>query len=302
MENSTPKTIATIGTFDGLHTGHRKVLEMLKNQAAVRGLRPLVITFDRHPLETIQPDRAPGLILNPSQKINELWKEGLELYIVEFTPEVASTTACEWMKKLRDEWGVGVLVVGYDNTFGSDGLDMDIDDYVRLGKEVGIEVIEAPLEKGVSSSRIRRLIAEGKIQEANAILGRPFMISGRVVHGEALGRKLGFPTANVKPTYRAQLPLAGVYEAEALLDGGGSAKAVVNVGSKPTVGSNGAPTIEAHLIDFNSDLYDKRISLRFKQFMRPEICFPDLEALRSRIEKDVDLVKKSNGKSIEIWK
>ena len=288
-----PASIATVGTFDGLHKGHRRVLEMLKKQASIRNLRPLVVTFDRHPLETVAPERAPGLILNPSHKFNELRKEGLDLNIVEFSAEVAATTAQTWMKKLRDEFGVKVLVVGYDNTFGSDGIDMDINDYARLGNELGIEVLEAPLEKGVSSSAVRRAVGKGEIERANAMLGRDFCITGVVEHGEALGRRLGFPTANVKPSYRVLMPLPGVYEAEAVLDNGRVVKAVVNVGSKPTVGGERPFTIEAHLIDFDGDLYGRNVILKFKRFLRPEQCFPNLDALKFQIGKDVEEVKTS---------
>ena len=290
-DGSQVESAATIGTFDGLHTGHRRVLDLLKKLASSRRLRPLVVTFDRHPLETVAPHRAPGLLLNPSDKINRLWKEGMELNIVEFTPEVAAVTAKEWMRKLHDQFGVRLLVVGYDNTFGSDGLEMSVEDYVGIGKELGIEVVEAPLEKGVSSSAVRHLVREGRMAEARKMLGRPYHLSGKVVHGKALGRKLGFPTANLSPSYKAQIPASGVYGTEAVLEDGRSFKAVVNVGSRPTVSQNAPVAIEAHLIDFNEDLYGQKITLRFHNLIREEQQFPDLDSLRLQIERDVAVVR-----------
>ena len=294
LENSNLKTIATIGTFDGLHTGHRRVLDLMKSLASQRRLRPLVVTFDRHPLETVAPERAPGLILNPSEKIDRLRKEGLELNIIEFTPEIASVSAREWMKKLRDEEGVKILVVGYDNTFGCDGVNMSLSDIERTGEELGIEVVEAPLENGVSSSAVRRLVSAGKMDEAETKLGRPFELSGKVVHGRALGRTIGFPTINVAPDYRACLPRPGVYEADALLEDGRRFSAVVNVGSQPTVAAAAPVTVEAHLIDFSGDLYDRKVTLRFKRFIRDEQRFPDLDSLRRQIERDVAEVEESD--------
>lgn len=289
--DSRKPTAATVGTFDGLHKGHRKVLRLLKETASRRGLLPLVVTFDRHPLETVAPRRAPGLLLNPSEKLTELRNEGFRPNIVEFTEQMAAVTARDWMKRLRDDFGVKVMVVGYDNTFGSDGVGMSIADYQMLGCELGIEVLEAPVEKDVSSSAIRRLISEGRMEEANGMLGRNFQISGTVTHGKALGRTLGFPTANIVPSYRAQMPRRGVYAADALLPDGTVGRAVVNVGTAPTLDDSSDITVEAYLLDYDGDLYDKRITLKFKKFIRDEKRFPNLDALRLQIQDDVLAVK-----------
>lgn len=282
---------ATIGTFDGLHRGHRKVLETLREEASKRGLQPMVMTFDRHPLETIDPKRAPGAVYPPSDKTNDLYREGLRLHVVEFTPEVASLSAREWMRRLHDEFEVRMLIVGYDNTFGHDGVDMSVADYIALGKTLGIEVLEAPLVPGVSSSEIRRLVEAGDVEKAGYLLDHPYILSGTVEEGRKLGRQIGFPTANIRPSYRAQLPADGVYEAEAELEGGARWPAVVNVGSCPTVSQTRQRSIEAHIIGYEGNLYGHRVKLRFNRRLRQEMKFTDIRALKAQIAKDVACVQ-----------
>lgn len=288
-ESSSPRpaTAVTIGTFDGLHKGHRLVIATLKKLAHERSLRPMVMTFDRHPLETVAPHRAPGYVLPPSEKTGELWSHGLDLHVVEFTPETAALSAREWMEKLHAEFGVRALVVGYDNTFGCDGVNMSIDDYKKMGGELGIEVVEAPIEKGVSSSAIRRLVAAGEMEKACEMLGKPFHITGEVVHGKALGREIGFPTANLKVLYKAHLPMKGVYAADVEVPGGRVYDAVVNVGTRPTVSDSDALSIEAHLLGFSGDLYGKKITVRFRKLLREEMRFEDVMQLKRQIQKDI---------------
>lgn len=264
----------------------------LKNEAAKRGLQPMVMTFDRHPLETIAPERAPGAVYPPSDKTNDLYRHGLLIHVVEFTREIASLSAREWMQKLHDEHNVRLLIVGYDNTFGSDGVDMSVADYQRLGEEIGIEVIEAPLEKGISSSAIRKSLTAGDLQSTHSMLGRKYTVSGNVVGGKRLGREIGFPTANVEPPYRAHLPANGVYSAKAFLEDGSTYNAVVNIGTRPTVSDAGRKTIEAHLIGFDGELYGSKLRLTFFDRLRDEQKFEDLAALKAQIRRDIDKVLK----------
>lgn len=278
--------IATVGTFDGLHRGHRKVIDTLKEIAFRDGLIPLVVCFDRHPLETIAPERAPGQIQSPSERTNLLFREGLQLLTIEFTPAVAATTARDWLTDLRDNHGVRKMVIGYDNTFGSDGVGMSIADYMQLGKELGVEIIEAPVVEGISSSKIRKLISEGKIEEANELLGHPFSLIGEVVHGRGVGKGLGFPTANISVGYKALLPSDGVYYATASLPDGKTLDAMVNVGKRPTMETGGERTIEAHLLDYDSDLYGNRIRLRFKKRLRDEKKFDSIRELKMQLKED----------------
>lgn len=290
------RKVATVGTFDGLHRGHRRVLDLLKAVARERGLTPMVVCFDRHPLETIAPERAPLLVQSPSERTNMLYREGLNLLTLEFTPELASLTAGEWLRKMHDEQGVEALVVGYDNTFGCDGVKMNLSDYRRLGRETGVEVIEAPYEPHASSSAVRRLVREGAIEEANGILGRPFTVAGEVVDGKHLGASMGFPTANVRPSYRALMPKRGVYEVEVELPAGNTSlqtpgssavKGIANIGIQPTLGTGEPERLEVHIPGFEGNLYGSRLKVRFLRRIRDERKFDTVEQLKTQIEEDI---------------
>ena len=289
MTRTGKRRVATVGTFDGLHRGHRRVLSLLEATARERGLEPMVVCFDRHPLETIAPERAPGLVQDPRERDHSLHGEGLDVLILEFTPTLARLTARDWLRKMHEEEGVDVLIVGYDNTFGSDGIRMDIADYRRLGSEVGVEVVEAPYEPHASSSAIRRLLREGSLDEANHLLGRPFSLRGTVVEGKHLGRRLGFPTANVEPPYRALLPKAGVYEVEVNTDTM-THRGVANVGRQPTVGPDEPERVEVYIPGFEGDLYGSDLTVRFLRRLRDERQFASLEDLKAQIRHDVEKI------------
>lgn len=290
FSNQSParRRVATVGTFDGLHKGHQRVLATLKALAVEKGLEPLVITFDRHPLETLAPQKAPCLIQSPSRRTNALYSQGFSQLVLEFTPRLASMSAREWMQKMHEEQRVDCLVVGYDNTFGSDGMRMSLADYHRLGSEVGVDVVEADYEPRAGSSAIRKLISEGLLDEACALLGRRFEITGEVVAGKQLGRRLGFPTANVRPAYRAQFPLSGVYAVEVELPDGTRRPGVANVGTAPTVGeAQPAVALEVHIPGFSGDLYGERLTVTFVRRLRDERKFDSLDALKAQIALDV---------------
>lgn len=280
------RCVATVGTFDGLHRGHQRVLATLKSVARERGMVPLVVCFDRHPLETIAPERAPLLVQSPSERTNALYREGLSILTLEFTPELAALTAADWLRRMHEEHNVDVLVVGYDNTFGSDGVRMNLSDYRRIGAEIGVEVMEAPYEPRAASSAIRRLLREGDIEEANRLLGRPFTVTGTVADGKHLGTTLGYPTANVEASYRAQLPRSGVYAVD-VVGAGGVRRAVANVGRQPTVAVDAPERLEVHIPGFSGNLYGERLEVRFLRRLRDEIKFPSLADLKEQIEFDI---------------
>lgn len=277
---------ATVGTFDGVHRGHIAVIERLKDVAREAGLEPTVITFDRHPLSVIAPQRAPARLMTPPQEAEALRRRGVEVEVVPFTPELMRLTAAQWLQRMHSEMGIDSLVVGYDNTFGSDGVEMSVADYVRLGDEAGIRVVQAPIVDGVSSSAIRKALYEGDIAKANEMLGYRYRISGRVVFGRQLGRTIGFPTANIEPDANALIPADGVYAADAVTADGRRYRAVVNIGRRPTVGNDLARTIEAHLIGFEGDLYDQTVGLEMIKRLRGEQKFDDMQQLRQQIEAD----------------
>lgn len=284
---------ATIGTFDGVHRGHLCVLDTLRDAAAERGLSPIAITFDSHPLCVIAPERVPGAIMSTRSKLAAITAEGVIPQILHFTPSTARQSTYEWMHYLHDSMNVDCIIIGYDNTFGHDGRSLSPDDYIRMGKEIGIDVIVAPQIPGISSSAIRRAIAEGRIEDANNMLSAPFSIDGKVVEGDKIGRTIGVPTANLLPSSPEEraIPPFGVYATETLLPDGRILPSVTNIGVRPSIkGSNSkTPTIETHILNFNEDLYGKDITVRFLRFMRPEQKFPSLDALKAQLLKDIDL-------------
>ena len=285
------KRVATVGTFDGLHKGHRRVLEIVKREAGIRDMEPLVICFDRHPLETVAPHKAPGFIQSPSERTNELYREGFALLTLEFSLELSQLSAAQWMRKIHEEQGVEVLVVGYDNTFGCDGTKMNLADYRKIGREMGMEVIEAPYEPHASSSAIRHFLTDGSIDKASAILGRPFKVAGEVVPGKRLGASIGFPTANLHLPYRAHLPGSGVYEVEVTLPSGESRKAVANIGVQPTVAKDAPVRFEVHIPGFRANLYGSRLEVKFIRRLRDEMKFDSVEDLKKQISLDIEAIK-----------
>lgn len=290
------ESAVTVGTFDGVHRGHRAVLATLALRAAEEGLAPLAITFDRHPLEVVAPDRNPGLLCSPDDRDDMISDCGVKPVRLRFNEELRSTTAADWMRQLKDKWNARLLVLGYDNTFGCDGLDMAITDYRRIGSHIGITVEEAPVVGGCSSSAARKAVAGGRMDEAERILGRPFSISGCVEKGQKLGRTIGIPTANISPDPKIVLPAPGVYCAFARLAGKHEGKqekfmAVVNVGAKPTVSEDSKCGIEAHLLGFHGDLYGKNLTVDFQDRLRDTVKFPSLAELKDQIWRDIDLCK-----------
>lgn len=277
---------AAIGTFDGVHEGHRLLLRCLRQKAAKAGLEPLVITFDRHPLEVVAPERAPLRLSTPEQQMRMLRAEGVDVCVVPFTESTRSLTAEEWLRRLRDTMGVRLVVLGYDNTFGSDGRQLSASDYDAIGKALGLGVVHAPRLDGVSSSAVRRAVAAGDVELAARMLGRYFTLEGCVEHGRHLGTGLGFPTANLTAALRSAIPANGVYACYASMPGGERRKAVVNVGTRPTVEAHGERTVEAHIPGWKGDLYGRRLRLEFVSRLRGETRFGSLEELREAIARD----------------
>lgn len=281
----------TIGNFDGVHRGHRAVLQLLSDSCRERNLSPLAVTFSSHPLELVAPSRAPRRLMSAEEKEETLRAAGVETLMLDFTEELRSMTAEQFMERLRDEYGMKLLVLGFDNSFGSDRL-ADPEEYKEIGRRLGIEVEVCTCLPGISSSSLRRLISEGEIDKANDGLGTPYTLSGRIVQGDHIGRKLGFPTANLHPDDAGKLiPAPGVYAGYAELPGGEKQRAVINIGVRPTVTSSGELRIEAHLLDFSGDLYGKRIILHFISRIRGEQKMVSLEALRETISADISAAR-----------
>lgn len=288
--------IAVVGMFDGVHEGHRYLLRQLRLHAAERSLKPLVITFANHPLSVIKPEWSPLLLTPYFEKISLIRNEGFledEVLLLNFDESIRSMSAADFLSELRNHYGVTTMLMGFNNRFGHDAPS-DFDLYKALADKVGITIIKAqefPQEQGISSTKIRGLIAEGDVATAMLMLGRPYSIRGGVIEGKALGRTLGFPTANLDIFPDTIIPASGVYAALAETTNDGTYPAMVNIGRRPTVDAPGAPlSVEAHLIGLpeGTDLYDTQVTLYFIERLRSERRFATTEALRAQLSLDRD--------------
>lgn len=277
---------ATIGMFDGVHLGHQYLISQLAEHCD----EPMAVTFDNHPLWVVRGNREPKLLLTPQEKETLLRSMGVTPVMLRFDDSLRSLTAEQFISRLARDYGVSRLVLGFDNRIGSDRCGSEDDS--QLSRDTGVEIIRAPELPGslkVNSSAIRNMISEGDVAGAARLFGRPYAIRGTVDHGKQLGRSIGFPTANVTPDNPDKLlPLNGVYAADAVTADGNEYRAVVNIGSRPTVDTPEAPvTIEAHLDGFTGNLYDTDLTLRFLTRLRDEKKFPDLTTLRAAITTDL---------------
>lgn len=277
-------TIATIGFFDGVHRGHQFLFNHLSSEAQERGLRPLIVTFKNHPRVALQAEYIPQLLTTPSEREALLAQYG-EVLMLPFE-DFHSLTAEQFMAWLQVNYGVSVLLMGYDHRFGSDRLKHP-QDYRRIGESLGIEVLTMSEytegEMHVSSTEIRTALESGNIIIANDLLGRPYALSGTVVHGKAVGRTIGFPTANILPLDPHKvIPKSGVYMAHVDTPTMDHAPAFVNIDKDKL--------IEVHVPSFKGDLYDHELEINFLRFIREEKHFESLEALRDQIKDDIDSI------------
>ena len=287
--------VVTTGFFDGVHLGHRHVLDTVVSSARERGEEAIVVTFWPHPRTVLQQDAREFRLLTSLQEKEALLKEaGIDrVEVLPFTREFAAMTAREYLRLLRDRFGATLVVMGYDNRIGSDKLTaQEACGIYHSGNQlfpipiVSVEACySAQSGASVSSTGIRRTLQEGKIEEANGMLGYRYGLYGVVVAGNRMGRTIGFPTANMQLYEPLKLvPCDGVYavEVEVL---GASYKGMCNIGTRPTVGG-GARTIETHILDFDEDIYGLPLRLRFVRRIRDERRFASLDALREQLEKD----------------
>ncbi|HWR01961.1 MAG TPA: bifunctional riboflavin kinase/FAD synthetase [Chlorobaculum sp.] len=288
----------TVGSFDGLHVGHRKIIGTMIGQAREMNLRSVVVTFEPHPrLVLDDSSECPVRLLTTfDEKISQFGSMDIDLlFVVRFDREFASQSSESFIREvLVGLLGAQHVIVGYDHGFGSrrSGSGSTLN---ALGSECGfaVDVVgEVDLVgEPVSSTRIRQLLRSGSIREANACLGASYMISGTVVEGRQKGRQIGFPTANLSlPEPCKLLPAHGVYIARVEIDGR-EFQVMMNVGSRPTVSENGEVTVEAHILDFTGDLYGRFLVLHLVDFIREERRFDSFEELRAQLELDKIRVK-----------
>lgn len=281
--------VLALGNFDGVHRGHRKILERVVRGAAEHGGTPMAMTFDPHPPRVVRPDKAPPLLMTTPQRLEALGAAGMQaVAVVRFTQDLSRWDAETFVQRVLVEWlHVSEVWVGANFLFGHDRSGT-FSVLRQLGLRFGFRAdkIDPVRYKDfvVSSTRIRRLVSEGRMDEAGALMGRPYCLDGIVVHGRGKGREIGVPTANLE-TGNELLPPAGVY-ATTLMVGGVEHASVTNVGVRPTFGEGGPMVVETHVLGEPGDLYGTRVRLGFVQRLREERRFPDVDALVAQIQAD----------------
>ena len=279
--------IATIGFFDGVHRGHRFLFAQLQEHAKLLHLSPIIYTFSTHPKQ-ILTGKSPAMLTTNAEREALLRTYG-EVCFLDFAT-VQQLTAEQFMCYLKEHGGVDTLLMGYDHHFGSDRMK-GFHEYEKIAHKVGLHIERAHEclvdSVPVSSSRIRKLMAAAQIDQVNRLLGYTYSVSGVVEHGNAIGAKLGFPTANIRLNSAKQLPAGGVYCVVAQVNGV-EYKALANIGTNPTVG-NDHLSLEVHLLGFQGDLYGQSLTISFQHFLREEKKFASLDELKSQIAEDIKM-------------
>ncbi len=283
--------VLTVGTFDGVHLGHKKILNVLVKEAEKINGEPVVLTLYPHPRKILDPSFKDLFLLNTlEEKAELLEKAGIKhLIIYPFTRDFASLTSCDFIEKiLFNKLNVKKLIVGYDHRFGKDRQG-DINILKKCAAPFNIDVLKVDAftldNKKVSSTTIRNALLTGKIENANTCLDYEYFISGKVISGNKIGRTIGFPTANIEIHEEKLIPKNGVYAVKVLISEKEYA-GMLNIGSRPTVNTEKNLTVEVHIFDFEGDLYEKNIKIIFKNFIREEQKFPDKQALKRQLIKD----------------
>lgn len=283
--------IATIGFFDGVHRGHQFLIAQLQKAAHERRLASAVVSFRQHPRKVLHQEFQPQLLTTCSEKVERLRGLGVDqCFLLDFTPDLAALTARAFMQLLKEEYRVDALLIGYDHRFGHDRTE-GFDDYVRYGKELGMEIVKAepylmPDGKAVSSSLIRQLLQKGQVAVANDYLGYAYRLSGTVVQGHQVGRSIGFPTANVQlEDAEKLLPSDGVYavrvKVQDVIYGG-----MLSIGVRPTIHNGTDRSIEVYILQFEGDIYGQPISMEIVEHTRDEVKFESMHDLAEQLSKD----------------
>lgn len=288
-----PNPVLTIGTFDGVHLGHQKILQMLNEEAKKIGGESVLFTFYPHPRMVLFPDsHGLKLIQTQEEKIEKLEKMGLQnLIILPFTKEFSNLSATEFVGNyLVNRLHVKNLVIGYDHQFGKN-REGSLEFLKSISSSYNFEVIEISAKEiddvNISSTKIRTAIENGEISIANMYLGQPFQLKGKVVKGKELGRIIGFPTANIQLESDLKiLPKIGVYAVEIILPNKTLCRGMMNIGIRPTVSNENSLSIEVHIFDFNENLYDKFIVVRLLSYIRSEQKFSSVDELKKQLQQD----------------
>ncbi len=285
-------SVVAVGVFDGVHLGHRRILSEARDLASQAGWTPVALTFDRHPSALLRPHAKPPILNTFEERMRLLIEAGAQhVVVLEFDAELAQFEAEAFLRRVVGAaLGARGVVVGRDFRFGR-GAAGDAALLERTAAALGwkLRLIEAVKDGGerISSTRVRRCIEQGEVEEAARLLGRAYALEGVVVEGDKLGRKLGYPTANIAPAPGLVLPKDGVYLAEVLIEGEPVRRGLAVVGTRPTVGGE-RRTVEAHVLDFSGELYGRRLRLEFLSRLRDVQRFDSLDALKAQIALDVE--------------
>lgn len=288
-------TVATLGFFDGVHLGHRFLIDQVKSNAKKLGLQSIVITFDQHPRKVLYQDFQPKLLNTFDEKIELLQKTNIDFCcVLPFTAALSKLSSFEFLQLLHDKLNVKNLIIGYDHRFGHN-REEDFEQYKKYGEILGIDIEQSvPLIENnvaISSSVIRRMLDQGKIEEANYFLGYHYFLSGKVIHGKKIGRSIHFPTANLAVDEQKQLPKSGIYAVRVQLNEH-LCNGMLNIGNRPTVETNTQKTtVEVNIFDFDLDIYNETIKILFVKRIRDEQKFSTVQLLAEQLKKDEEIIK-----------
>lgn len=296
--NKLPPCAATVGFFDGLHAGHRFLIEELKATAKIQNLKSVVITFSVHPLKVLNSGFKPEILTTLSEKLTQLSTTGIDTCIVlDFTIGMANLSAYEFLETiLKEKFNVHTLLVGHDHRFGHNRTD-GFPEYKKYGEALGMNVISClqyntDVDKHISSSEIRNALKKGEIEFANRLLTYEYSINGKVIEGFKVGRTIGYPTANISISDPDKLiPTIGVYAVRVKWNNS-AYKGMMNIGHRPTLENGSNISIEVHILDFKEDIYNQNLEIDFICKIRNEQKFKDIDELKEQLQKDKSAVSK----------
>jgi riboflavin kinase/FMN adenylyltransferase len=291
FERISDTTVITIGTFDGVHKGHQKILKRLENVKQEKKLKSIVFTFYPHPRKIVQQYPEIKLLSTKDEKIQLLQQYRIDyLMFCPFTKEFSNMEPDDFVKYLADCFHIKHVIIGYNHRFGKERKG-DVHTFISLQSQYGFEVEQIPAETineiDISSTKIRNYLMKGDIEQANQLLGYSYFLKGKVIEGKKLGRSIGIPTANIQIEDRDKLiPPNGVYCVDVIVNKK-QYKGVMNIGVNPTTDHDFSQKIEVHILNFNDDIYHQEIEVRFIKRIRDEIKFASIDALKNQILKDI---------------
>jgi len=291
---ATQPVALTIGNFDGVHLGHQALLNELRAAAQARGLPAAVVIFEPHPREFFAPQQAPTRLTSLREKLELFASMGIDrVHVCRFNARFAQISAAGFIHALHEKLSAKFVLIGDDFRFGSGRAgDFALMEKIGLQRGFAVQAVHSVLHNGVriSSTAVRTALAEGDMRVAQSYLGRPYSISGRVEHGDGLGKQLGFPTANIQLKHNRP-PLSGIFVVRVQGDGLPPMQGVASLGVRPTVHQDGKPVLEVHVFDFAQQIYNKHLRLDFLYKLRDEEKYPDVETLTRQIALDVENAK-----------